>query len=203
MRRTNALLLCALALARSAHAGPVPIPAGKQWIGDILNIRAPDSPGWSLLQSTPGTWAFARNGSAPDETYAASVTAFPVPATASPEEFAALVKAGVARNTSPDRFVVHSSTFAATTARGYDCIGYDALADDNKARPRFIGYDKQLLQIHALYCHHPRVTTLGFAISFSHRGDAPDPEFAHAGEDFIAGIQVPVAAATPASTPAP
>ncbi|MEO7385351.1 MAG: hypothetical protein ABIX37_00285 [Gammaproteobacteria bacterium] len=127
----------------------------------------------------------------------ASVLAFALGETASSEEFVALIKQGIDKDTSPDRFTTIDETIEYTDARGYPCVKYQGTAEDKKARIPLFKREPQKLQIYSLYCRHPTRPSLGFAIIFSHRGANLDPEVEQQGQDFISGVVVPLPVAPP------
>lgn len=184
-------LLLAILMHDVGWCTPQPVPPGKMFRGDVLNIRAPNSEGWGLDQSSPGLWSFGRDGAKSGESYVASVLAFDLIETTSTEDFLALIKQGIEGDTSSDRFAVSDAIYDYTDARGYPCVKYQATTEDKKARTSFFARVRQKLQIYSLYCRHPTRPGLGFAISFSHRGADPDPEFEKQAQDFISGVDVP------------
>ena len=201
MHRLIAPFLAAAVAAAHAAPAPAPVPAGKLFKGEVLDIRSPNSDGWMLSTATPGTWNFIRQGPGRDETWGATITAFRTDAGATTAQFAAQVEDGANKNTSAARFVKHASTWEIDASRGYDCVRNRASYDDTKATLPSGGTATQLLQAVSLYCHHPRRPELGFAITFSHRGGAPDDHIDQEGADFAAGIQVPAAPDAAASAP--
>lgn len=192
-------LLLAILVPNVGWSAPQPVPPGKFFKGDVLNIRAPNSEGWFLDQASPGGWSFVREGAKSSESYVASVLAFDLPQTASKEEFVAVIRQGIESDTSPDRFTVRDAPYDYTDQRGYPCVKYQATTEDNKARTSLFKREPQTLQIRSLYCRHPVKRGLGFAITFSHRGTELDSAFEEQGQDFISGVDVPPLA--PASEP--
>ncbi len=199
MHRINVALLLASLFPAIGLCAPAQVPAGKMYRGEMLDIRAPNSEGWSLIDSTPGGWSFAREGSGPHESYVASVSAFPLNETTDSEEFLELIKTGVEKDTSPNRFTITGVTLEYTEARGYPCVKYQATTEDKKAKLSFWNRKPQKLQVYSLYCRHPKRSTLGFAIIFSHRGSDLDANLEREGQDFVSGVQVPTDAAVPLS----
>lgn len=111
----------------------------------------------------------------------------------------ALIKQGIENDTSPDRFTVSNATYDYTDARGYPCVQYQATTEDKKARISLFKREPQKLQIYSLYCRHPLRPSLGFAITFSHRGTDLNPDFEKQGQDFTSGVDVPPHTAAPMS----
>ncbi|MCP5140120.1 MAG: hypothetical protein H6979_09710 [Chromatiales bacterium] len=167
--------------------------------GEVLDIRTPNSEGWALDLSTPGGWSFVRHGARATESYVASVLAFNLTETTSNEDFVALIKESIEKDTSPDRFTVSDASYDYTDARGYPCVKYQATAEDKKAHISIFKREPQKLQIYSLYCRHPIRPSLGFAITFSHRGPDLDPDIEKQAQDFISGVDVPPHTAAPMS----
>jgi hypothetical protein len=111
--------------------------------------------------------------------------------TRSPEQFVALIKSGIAKDTNPNRFDVLKSTEVYSTERGYPCVRYSASVRDKEAQTSRNTQEVLLIETEALYCRHPIRDTTGFAGIFSHRGRASYPPLRDEAEDFIKGIQVP------------
>jgi len=199
MRRIYVALLLALIFPAVGWCAHERVPAGKMFRGEMLDIRAPNSEGWSLVESSPDGWSFARDGKGSNESYVANVLAFSLTETKSSEEFLELIKRGIEKDTSPDRFTIIGVTFEYSDARGYPCVKYQATTEDKKAKTSFFSRKPLKLQIYSLYCRHPKRSTLGFAIVFSHRGSELDPNLEQQGEDFVSGVQVPPDTAAPLS----
>jgi hypothetical protein len=168
-----------------------PLTPGQLFSGRLLDIRAPASAGWELLESGTEVVAFGRYGASPEHTYVANVFAFPLPTFSTPDDLLAFVKAGVEKDAPPDRFKVFVSIFEFTSKRPYPCVRYRSSSQDMKARTRR-GIDTQLLHIHSLYCQHPAERNLGMMISYSQRGGPPDPDLDSQAQSFIDGVQVPM-----------
>jgi len=173
------------------RAAGLPVAPGQILAGQLLNIHAPNSTGWELVTSSIDGVEFAKHGDDSVETYGAQVLKFGPPAFVKPEEFLAFVKDGVAREISPRRFDLVSSDIKLWDARPYPCVRVEYVARDKKARTSMLGTKTLLLQTRALYCRHPTERELGFAIIFSHRGRAIDPNLQTLADDFIQGVDVP------------
>jgi hypothetical protein len=180
-----ALLL--LLLASCAAPSKPPLPPGKLFEGDYLNVKAPDAPGWSVIGSSPGGMAFAKQGRERGETTSALVSMFDLPPTDTPEAFVAAISEGIRKNTDPKRFDIIDSSLDYTTERAYPCARHYSLVTDKQAA--------LLLEMRGLYCRHPVRTRTGFAAIYSHRGSARDPNLAQEAQAFIQGVQVPAAGA--------
>jgi hypothetical protein len=184
-----ALLVEALAGCAARQAPPPRLEPGQLFAGPLINIRAPASPGWALLESGPKGLVFAREGASPGQSYVAQVLAFAVPSFGTPDEFLAMVKAGAEKDTSPQRFKNVSADFQLTTERAYPCVRARSSSEDTQAHiPR--GTAMLPLHIRSLYCQHPVKRELGFQIGYSQRGGPPDPDLDAQAQSFIDGVQV-------------
>jgi len=170
-----------------------PLTPGELFPGPFINIRAPNSEGWRLLDSSGRGMIFFRRGAAPNESYAARVFTLALPESTNRDEFVALVKQRNQENTSPERFSSVETNYEYTEKRGYPCVNIKGVADDTKARTSS-GQEVLKLQIHSLVCRHPkpqRKGVEGFGIEFSHRGSTLDQALDVQAEAFIEGVQVP------------
>jgi hypothetical protein len=184
-------LLAALAVAVLALSGCATRSAlapGQLFPGSLMEIRAPASAGWVLLESDGKGMVFARQGPSAGQSYIAQVGAFPLSSFNTPDEFLAIIKDGVARDTSPERFKNVESAFQLTTERPYPCVRLRSRSDDTQARtPR--GPAVLQLHIRSLYCQHPTKRELGFVIAYSQRGGPPDADLDAQAQSFIDGVQ--------------
>jgi len=170
-----------------------PLIPGQLFAGNVLNIRAPNSEGWMLMDSSNQGMIFARRGASPDESYAARVFAVALPKSTDRDEFVALIKQSNQENTSPERFKSIEFNFEYSEKRGYPCVKVKGVADDMKARTSS-GQQVLKLQTYTLVCRHPRQQGKGFegfGIEFSHRGTTLDTALDAQAESFIEGVQVP------------
>ncbi|HVO04061.1 MAG TPA: hypothetical protein VMT54_17820 [Candidatus Cybelea sp.] len=163
------------------------VPPGYLFAGRYLDITAPNSAGWRLVSEKPDLWAFARNGSEPDETYIASVATFDLPAAISRDDFVALVRRNAERDSNPDRF----KDVRSTVELSYPCVHYQATAEDTQAKTRTGDRRPLVFEMVGLYCQDVLLRDMGFAAIYSHRGNTADPQFQKDAADFVAGIRVP------------
>lgn len=185
----RSILIALIVLVLLGCATPQPLSPGELFSGPFLDIRAPASAGWRLLESGPEVMAFGRDGASNDSTYVAQVTAFRLSPSSTPEELLELVKAGVAKDSPPDRFKVFLTIFEPTFERPYHCVRFRGSSQDLKARTRD-GVATLLLHIRSLYCQHPLQRDLGIMISYSQRGGPQDPDLDAQAQSFIDGVQV-------------
>jgi hypothetical protein len=195
MRGISLALLLASLFPATGVGAPEEVPAGKMFRGELLDIRAPNYDGWSLIATSTDNWSFAYYSVGTNSTYIASVLSFSLPEAQSTEEFLTFIRQGIAKDTSPDRFAVIGAALEYSEARGYPCATYHATTQDRKAKTSWSKRKPQTLEIYSLYCRHPNLATLGFAIAFSHRGSELDPFLEQQAQDFIEGVQVPAAVA--------
>jgi len=184
------VVLAACAVSNPAREYPSVMP-GMVYRGTVLNIAAPNSEGWHLLGSSPSRMAFARNGDGPGECFIAQVVMFNPPQTNSPEEFEALIVQGVQSDANTDRFSTKQFTHQFTSARGYPCVQMQNISEDRQAQIGPNKIEKLILQNEHLYCRHPIQKNIGFAMTYSHRGESLYPDFQKEAQSFIEGIQVP------------
>jgi hypothetical protein len=198
MFRSSLISTISLAIVGlSACAVPTPVresqnvPPGRVYAGSILNIAAPNSKGWQLLMSSPSGMVFARSGDAPGESFIARVAIFDPPQTDSPEEFEAFIVKVAQSDAEKDRFSTRSFTHQFTSARGYPCVQMQNISEDRLAKTAPNKTETLVLQNEHLYCRHPVQKNIGFAITYSHRGNGLHPDFQNEAHSFIEGVQVP------------
>jgi len=167
------------------------VAPGQLFSGDLLNVRAPNSKGWKQVGSSGAGMAFARGGASSNESYVAQVYLFALPEWKDGDEFVALIKRGVENDTSPDRFKSLEANYEYTEQRGYPCVRFTGVTEDTKAKTSFFSRENLKLQVHSLYCRHPKRQTAAFVIAFSHRGVTLDTELELQAQIFIEGVQVP------------
>lgn len=185
-----ALLLGIVFLAGCQSLQPPPLIPGQLFPGSFLNIRAPNSEGWMLLDASRQGMAFARRGASSDESYTARVFLLALPESKDRDEFVAFIRKSTEENTSPERFNSIEYNYEYTDKRGYPCVRVKSLMDDTKARTPS-GQKTLKLQAYTLACRHPKEQGKGFAIDFSHRGPSLDTSLDTQAEAFIEGVQVP------------
>ncbi|MES9813794.1 MAG: hypothetical protein ABW161_13410 [Candidatus Thiodiazotropha sp.] len=177
--------------APTAIRKPEPVPAGMVYYGDVLNITTPNSEGWYLLESSPNGMAFARNGSEPGESFAAQVLIFDPPQTDSQEKFEALIVQGARSDAETKRISTKTFTHEYSDARGYPCVRMYNVSEDRQAQTGKGVIKTLILQNEHLYCRHPIRRDIGFAITYSHRGNSLYPEIKKEAQSFIEGVKVP------------
>lgn len=173
-----------------ATASAQPVPPGAVFDGPVINIRAPQSQGWVVLQNNATGMAFARSAAGINASEVAVVKLFPLGATPTPEALVALIKAGVEADTSKRRFDVLDAKFEYTERRGYPCVEASTLTID-KVPTGLFSHKEMILEIRALYCRHPERPDQGFSAGYSHRGQWPDTDLSSNAQSFIEGVQVP------------
>jgi len=166
----------------------VTVTPGQSFFGGHINVTAPNSDGWQLVQSSGSGMAFAKRGQAANESFAAQVLMFSLAPTDTPQEFEALIKISAAKDTDPSRFDVHKMHFEYSNERSYPCVRYRSVVQD-KAPQGLTG--ALLLESDGLYCRHPVRQETGFAIIYSHRGESLYANSRVEAESFILSVQVP------------
>ena len=169
------------------------VAPAKLYAGKTLNIQAPRSDGWKLVQTSSSGMSFAKKGALATESYGAQVAFFPLAATSNQDEFIALIKEAIGRETSALRFEIRPDDvkYEYTTERSYPCVRLKYLVRDMSANVGRDSLKALWLEVESLYCRHPAILSNGFAIIFSHRGDGVDAALSTQAQSFIDGVQVP------------
>lgn len=194
MRTIAVWVLSIAVLGLNGCAGSAPVrktfvAPGELFAGGYINVRAPTTPGWQIMQSSGSGMAFAKEGQAlQNESFVAQVSMFNLVATSTPAEFQALIKTSIEQDTDPSRFTVQKASYELSNERSYPCVRYSSVTEDNAA-PK--AKSPLLLQVDALYCRHPVRTDTGFAVTYSHRGAILYANLRSEAEGFIQGVQVP------------
>lgn len=199
MIRQNYLLIIFLILpvllSACVTSGPTkktrPVPPGFLYKGEYVNVRAPISGDWYMVQSSPSGMAFARSGSNPGESFGAQLIMFPLDPTKTKAEFVSLIKQGFKKDTDSERFRAIESEFKYSHQRSYPCVEVSSVVEDNNAQTSPTQRETLLIQATSLYCRHPVLQNTGFSIIYSHRGKSLYPNLAVEGQRFIGGVQVP------------
>ena len=174
--------------ATSGQPAGKPVAPSESFSGSYINIKAPASAGWELMQSSGAGMAFAKDGENKSESFSAQIVMFNLPPTQTPEAFKSFIQFGVEKDTDTTRFKVQSASFRYTNERNYPCVRYEATSQDDKPQG---SSGPLLLQLSAIYCQHPVRQETGFSVSYSHRGRALYSTFRNEAEIFIQGVQVP------------
>jgi len=164
------------------------VSPGKVFTNGHIDVAAPTTDGWKLLQTTSAGIGFAKSGQAASESFAAQVSMFKLAPTNTPQEFEALIKESVEKDTPPSRFNIKNISFEYSNERSYPCVRYNAIVEDKAPRGQKIPL---LLEADGLYCRHPVHQEAGFAIIYSHRGEKLYANLRSEAESFIQGVQVP------------
>ena len=167
------------------------VAPGQLFEGGYINVKAPNSQGWRMAESSTTGMAFGKAGRAQGETLAAQLLMFELQPTQTSEQFVALMKEGLQKDTDPIRFDIIESSSDYASERGYPCVRHHALVSDKAAQTSPATKEQLLLETRALYCRHPVRTNTGFAAIYSHRGRSRYPSLAEEAQDFLQGIQVP------------
>ena len=170
---------------------PIPVEAGHFYPGSYINVRAPNSEGWHLVNSSPAGMEFARFGLNENETFGAQLLMFSLIETKNKEDFVALVKKGIELDSDPSRFKIISSEYLYSDSRGYPCVNVESTVNDTKAKVQGNKLGDLLLQSVSLYCRHPVRTDTGFSATYSHRGTTLYKQLYDEAIVYIEGIQVP------------
>lgn len=192
MIRSCILLFFVVALSACTSSVPprkaVSVSPGELFAGSYINVKAPTSDGWQLAQSSGSGTAFAKGGEVANESFGAQVLMFNLTPDKTPEEFEALIKTAVMRDTDPDRFNVQQISTTYSSERSYPCVRIHSVVQDN-APQGLVG--PLVLESDGLYCRHPVRRETGFATIYSHRGESLYANLRSESESFIQGVQVP------------
>lgn len=169
----------------------IPVEAGHLYKGGYINVRAPNSDGWHLINSSPAGMEFARSGKSKNESFGAQLLIFSLPATKTKEEFISLIKKGIKTDTDKTRFKALKTEYTFTESRGYPCIYVESTTNDTQAKTSNNKKESLLLQLTALYCRHPVRTDTGFSAIYSHRGLTLYEQLHTEAKEYINGVQVP------------
>ncbi len=176
------------------------VPAGKMFSNTFLDVRAPVSGDWMIVKSSQTELAFARTGTAVNESFIAQATLFALPELKDKVEFEALVRQGIEAEAPAERFKPVSANYEYTEQRGYPCVKYAGVTEDTKAKTSTTATVSLLLQFNSLYCQHPGMPGVGFMAGLSHRGAVLDENLAQDAEIFLEGVQVAKPAAKPVTS---
>ena len=166
----------------------VSVSPSQQFEGGYINVTAPNSDGWQLIQSSGSGMGFGKRGPDAKESFGAQVLRFNLGPTNTPQEFEALLRKSAEKDTDPSRYVVQQMSFVYSTERTYPCVRYHSVVQDNA--PQGLK-GPLLLESDGLYCRHPVRHETGFAIIYSHRGEKLYASLRGEAESFIQGVQVP------------
>lgn len=169
----------------------MPVRAGDLYKGNYINVKAPSSDGWLLLESSPAGIVFGRDSNTSHESFVALILMFDLPLTNSPKEFENLIIQVAGRDLETDRFTTKDFSHKYSETRGYPCVDIHNVSTDRKAQTSTNNTAILTLENKYLYCRHPVRTNTGFAIGYSHRGETLHPNFMNEALDFIKGVQVP------------
>jgi len=180
---SRAIGVALLALLGCQAAPPAPSPElpfpPRRVFQNAYSFMPPDEPGWRVVARNAQQLAFARAGGRPDETFAIQGRVFRLPAYASPEEFVALIRKGLAEQAADPRY----------TALKHEVTGDAASC----ARSHFVARDREILvlEVRTRSCAHPKVPSLAVTLVYSHRyrpGDA-DPGLAEKAERLFSSVE--------------
>ena len=191
IRTIRTLITAAMLIGVAPNTWAQSVSPGQLFAGQLLNVRAPNSKGWVLVNGSGNTVAFARGGASSNESYAAYAMLFAIDDSNSPEEFVALIKKGAEADAPPDRFKNIDSSYEYTDQRGYACVKAKNVTEDMNAKTSFFSRKSLKLQAISLYCKHPKQAGAAFVVAFSHRGETLDAELESQAQPFIAGVQIP------------
>jgi len=174
--------------ASAADIHPALTP-NQDFSNPLLQVHAPASEGWSGSERSTDHIAFGKRGSSSSESFIAQVNLFRLPTFADSAAFTEYIREQVIKGAPTDRFETLESNVQYTAERGYPCVSYHAVSNDEKARNSLFFRKTLRFEMYALYCQHPSKPGLGFMAAYSHRGGDIDATLAKEAADFIDSIQ--------------
>lgn len=90
---------------------PVSVSPGQVFVGSYINVTAPNSEGWQLIESSGNGMVFAKGNQAARESFVAYIKMFNLAPTNTPQEFEALIKTSVEKDSDPTRFDIQQTSF--------------------------------------------------------------------------------------------
>ena len=185
-----ACVVCASYQGASAADNHPALTPSQDFSNTLLQVLAPASEGWFGSERSTDHIAFGKRGSSSNESFIAQVNFFRLPTFADFAAFTEYIREQVIKGTPTDRFETLESNVQYTAKRGYPCVSYHAVSNDEKARTSSFFRKTLRFEIYALYCQHPLKPGLGFMAAYSHRGWDIDAALAKDAADFIDSIQV-------------
>ena len=186
-------LLAGVVLTLTGCSARQLVRPGELYEGELINIRAPTSWGWLLMQMDHNGVTFIRGNSSTDTSYVAQIMAFHEPPMNTSDELLASFKTVTEQNQ-----LAHSRYkkplelhFEITSERPYPCVRLRGTVEDLKAVMLDGTVGSASLYIRSFYCQHPTKRDFQFLIMYSQRGGPPDPNLDSQAQSFINGIQVP------------
>lgn len=192
-----AFVFCAFYQGASAAGNRPALTPNQDFSNPLLQVHAPASEGWYGAERSTDHIAFDKRGSNSSESIIAQVNLFRLPTFADSAAFTEYIREQVIKGAPTDRFETLESKVQYTAERGYPCVSYHAVNNDEKARTSSFVRKTLRFEMYALYCQHPLKPGLGFMAAYSHRGGDIDATLAKEAADFIDSIQVTPHSAAP------
>lgn len=187
------LLALSVQLLLSSCAAPGrqsrPVEPDELFKNDYVDVRAPNSEGWRLTEWSSRKIAFVKRGDAPGEGLGATIFVFDLQPTDTPEQFATVIRRGMAEDTNPKRHQIIELTSDYMSERGYPCLRVHGLFREKILSTSVA--EPILLETESLYCRNPAHTDTGFAAGYSHLGRNRYPALREEAQKFLRGVQVP------------
>ena len=192
------LRACGCILISSSVNAKNPVLTPRQdFSSPLLQVYSPDSEGWSIRTRSNALLAFEKPGTAADQTYVATVQFFHLAAFPDAEAFTEFVREAVVKEAPTERFEILQSDVHYSEDRPYPCVKYRGVSVDKKSHVSLFVSKRLKFQMIALYCQHPNRPGVGFAVTYSSRGEVEQNLDADAAS-FIDSVQItPVAVAKP------
>jgi hypothetical protein len=185
---------CALASNMAFAEKSPPLNPGQDFSIPMMKIYSPHSEGWRVQARSNGLLAFKKDGAAAEQTYVATVQFMRLATFPNADAFTEFVREAVVKEAPTNRFDVLETSVQYSEERAYPCVKYKSVSVDKKSRVSLFVTKRLKLQVVALYCQYPDRPGVGYAVSFSLRGEVEQNIDADAAS-FIDSVQIPSAAA--------
>ncbi len=183
------LALAGLLSLPAAHAEAV--SPGQRFPSPLLDVRAPNEPGWEKIGEAQMLLTFQKSGNASGELYVAQAMIFPVPTTLGTDQFIAFIQDAIKSDLKVGKMTLLEAKYDYTEQRGTPCVRFTGLTVSATASTGAFSRQPLRSQVRSLYCLHPTNKRLGFLAGFTHRGAGTDADFITRADAFAAGVQVP------------
>lgn len=190
MQKCGRILLVVLALAAGCPdmVQARDLKQGQLFPSPLLNVHAPNEPGWSIVRDAQMSLLFERKLSGAVDS--AQVMFFPMPYPQTTDEFVAFIQTAINSDLKTRQVQLLDSRLSYQERQGQPCLLFSATTRDARQRGGLFSGSTPNQYTEALYCRHPFRQRLGYLAGFSHTGVA-DPGLRVRAEAFFSGISAP------------
>jgi hypothetical protein len=192
MKRLLAIGVLALAACQSMAPKPQELPYPPQRVfQNTYSFMPPVELGWVQLVRTGNELAFARPGRNPDETFAIQGRVFRLPAYGSREEFAEIIRKGLAEQAADPRYRVLKHDMIADPSKETSCLRSHFVAEDTTAVKRTATPGSMVLEVMTRSCAHPKNPNFAVTLVYSHRyyPEHADAKFADKADQLLSSME--------------